>query len=323
MPGLVPGIHVLGSITQERKTWMAGSSPVSIRIVSSAFCGRYQASVGLYHSLRECQLPPSPPPTVTASAFAQPQIRQPSGEPVRQSLIEQAAGIDLRHHHLLLAERKVHADPVGEPQMRIGQRPQLVLVMFQRLVIGSFPDLDREQIVRNLALVHHDVGIDRFSEVIVGRDDRAMRQPQRTLAEPVEIAIDLPARKLLFAMHRQPVRQRPLTEVLVEQEGFARIKFLQGRDDLVQFGLHLASDPTRAEARAYNCTSISRGPGSAMASASALTRSSTLATARPGTPMPLASATKSMVGRSILSMSSARCPGSPAPTPSNSPRRIW
>jgi hypothetical protein len=27
MPGLVPGIHVLGAITQ-RKTWMAGSSQV-------------------------------------------------------------------------------------------------------------------------------------------------------------------------------------------------------------------------------------------------------------------------------------------------------
>src|SRR4029077_7100354 len=38
------------------------SSPVSIKTVSSAFCGPCQASTGLYHSLRECQLPPSPPP---------------------------------------------------------------------------------------------------------------------------------------------------------------------------------------------------------------------------------------------------------------------
>ena len=62
MPGLVPGIYVLAS-PKSRKTWMAGtspalteddcyfacltasagllppSSPVSIKIVSSAFCG--------------------------------------------------------------------------------------------------------------------------------------------------------------------------------------------------------------------------------------------------------------------------------------------
>jgi len=35
-----------------------------------------------------------------------------------------------------------------------------------------------------------------------------------------------------------------LTKVLVEQEGFARIKFLECRDDLVQFGLHTASTPS-------------------------------------------------------------------------------
>ena len=51
-----------------------------------------------------------------------------------------------------------------------------------------------------------------------------MRQPQRPLAEPVVVAIDLPAGKLMFEMHRQPVRQRALTDVLVEQEGFVRVK---------------------------------------------------------------------------------------------------
>ena len=45
-------------------------------------------------------------------------------------------------------------------------------------------------------------------------------------------------------------------------------------------------------------------------------------TARAGTPMPLASDTQSSAGRSMFSMSSARRPGSPAPTPSNSARRI-
>ena len=111
--------------------------------------------------------------------------------------------------------------------MRVGQRLQLVLVMFQRLVVAGLPDLDREQVVRNLALVHDDVGINRFAEMIVGRDNRAMRQPQRSLAEPVIIAIDFPARKLLFAMHREPVRQRALTEILFQQEDLMRIKLLQ------------------------------------------------------------------------------------------------
>ena len=113
--------------------------------------------------------------------------------------------------------------------MRIGQRLQLVLVMFQRLMIASLPDLDREQIVGNLALVHDDIGIDRFAELIVGRDDRSVRQPQRAFAEPVVVAIDLPARELLLEMHRQPVRQRALAEILLEQEGFARIKLRESR----------------------------------------------------------------------------------------------
>ena len=34
--------------------------------------------------------------------------------------------------------------------MRIGQRPQLVLVMHQRLMVGGLADLDRQQIVRDL-----------------------------------------------------------------------------------------------------------------------------------------------------------------------------
>ena len=43
------------------------SSPVSTRMVKSALCGPNQGVTGFYHSLRECQLPPSPPPpTVTA-----------------------------------------------------------------------------------------------------------------------------------------------------------------------------------------------------------------------------------------------------------------
>jgi hypothetical protein len=78
--------------------------------------------------------------------------------------------------------------------------------------------------------------------MIVGRDDRAMREPQRAFAEPVVIAIDLPTRELLFKMHGQPVCQRTLSKVLLEQEGFARIKLPKCGYDLVELGLHLASD---------------------------------------------------------------------------------
>ena len=56
-----------------------------------------------------------------------------------------------------------------------------------------------------------------------------MRQPQGALAQPVVIAIDLPARKLLFQMHRQPVRQRALAEIVLQQPGLARVKFLRAR----------------------------------------------------------------------------------------------
>jgi hypothetical protein len=115
-----------------------------------------------------------------------------------------------------------------------------LLVVFRRLVVGRLPDLDREQIIGDIALVHNDVRIDRLAEMVVGRDDRSMREPQGARAKPVVIAIDLPARKLLFQMHRQPVRQRALAEIVRKQECVVRIKFLQRDDDFVQLGLHLA-----------------------------------------------------------------------------------
>ncbi len=123
--------------------------------------------------------------------------------------------------------------------MRIGHRAELVPVMFRRLMIGCLANLDGEEIVGNLALVHHDIGINRFSELIIGGDNRSVRQPQRPLAQPVVIAIDLPARELLFEMHRQPVRQRALAEILRKQEGLARIEFAERAQNLVQRGLHL------------------------------------------------------------------------------------
>src|SRR5260221_30206 len=149
--------------------------------------------------------------------------------------------------------------------MRIGQRAQLVLVVLRGLIITRLPDFDREQIVGNLALVHDDIGINRFSEVIVGRDDGSMRQPQRPLAQPVVVAIDAPASELLFQLHRQPVRQRALSEILLKQEGLARIKLGERSYNLVQLGLHVVSDKSISALRArggstvalYICTSIS------------------------------------------------------------------
>src|SRR5215212_12214342 len=147
--------------------------------------------------------------------------------------------------------------------------------------------------------------------MIVGRDDGAMRQPQRALAEPVVIAIDLPPGEMIFQMHRQPMRQRALAEIVLKQITFAPIKPGKRRHDLVQLGLHWGRRPycsmifrlNRKLVNPYSCTSISRGPRSGIASASAATNSSAVLTARPGTPMPLASATKSSVGRSIFNMS--------------------
>ena len=103
--------------------------------------------------------------------------------------------------------------------MRIGQRLQLVLIVFDRLMVGILPNFDRHQIVGDFPLVHDDIWIDGFAEMIVGRDDGAMGKPQRALAQPVVVAIDLPARKLLFDVHRQPVGQRALAEVLFQHIG--------------------------------------------------------------------------------------------------------
>ena len=102
--------------------------------------------------------------------------------------------------------------------MRVGERAQLVLVMRERLMVGGLPDLDGEQVLRDLAPMNDDVGIDRLGEVIVGRDDGAVGQLQRPLAKPVIVAIDVPAGKLPLEMHREAMGERALAEILLEQE---------------------------------------------------------------------------------------------------------
>src|SRR3954454_16642621 len=122
--------------------------------------------------------------------------------------------------------------------MRVGQGAQLVPVVLRRLVVTGFADLDREQVRRYFALMHDNVGVNRLSQMIVCRDDGAVGQPQRPLAEPVVVAIDLPPRKLVFQMDGQPVRQRALAQIMLEQEALAAIKLGERRHDFVQLRLH-------------------------------------------------------------------------------------
>ena len=44
--------------------------------------------------------------------------------------------------------------------------------------------------------------------------------------------------ELPFQMHREPVRQRALAEILFEQKGLVRVKFPDRVDDLLELGLH-------------------------------------------------------------------------------------
>jgi len=77
--------------------------------------------------------------------------------------------------------------------------------------------------------MHDDVGIDGFSQMIVGRDDRAARQAERPLAEPVVVAIDLPARKMLLDVDREAVGQRALAEIPARTGIFRARKTPAGR----------------------------------------------------------------------------------------------
>ena len=45
-------------------------------------------------------------------------------------------------------------------------------------------------------------------------------------------------------MHRQPMRQRALAEIVLEQESFARVEFGKRGDDFVELGSHVASEKT-------------------------------------------------------------------------------
>ncbi|WP_338319994.1 hypothetical protein, partial [Bradyrhizobium ottawaense] len=57
-----------------------------------------------------------------------------------------------------------------------------------------------------------------------------VRQMQRALAEPVVIAVDRPAGELLLQMHGEPVGDRALADVLLEQEALVGVEVPQRRD---------------------------------------------------------------------------------------------
>ena len=116
------------------------------------------------------------------------------------------------------------------------------------------------------------------------------------------------------------IRNLPKTEVetLAEAGGFrcfgaGASALAVGDERLARLGDSLAA----ALAQVHLAQPDVLGPSRA-----ALFSSSSVVTRTPGTPMPWASATKSISGRPIWSMSSARRPGLPAPTFAYSPSRI-
>ena len=126
--------------------------------------------------------------------------------------------------------------------MRVGQRPQLVPIVFDWLMIGCLPDLDSQKIFWNGPPVHHDIGMNGLAERIIGRDDRSPGQEQRALAQPVVVAVDLPVRELPLDANREPMAQRALAGVLLKQIGLASIELLERCNEFVQLGVHDASD---------------------------------------------------------------------------------
>ncbi len=182
--------------------------------------------------------------------------------------------------------------------MRIGQRHQLVLVVLQRLVIARLSDLDREQVVRNGALVHDDIRKDRLA-----RDDRRSRRWCRAAAAAcvrrAGRSRNRPPSPETAVRHAPPAggSARARRDRARTGRSHAR-KVLQRGDHLVQLGVHVPphkhdrqpdearrirgsanrdgvnlrcgypSRCTRCRFRRrvpirsrYICTSISRGPG--------------------------------------------------------------
>lgn len=63
-------------------------------------------------------------------------------------------------------------------------------------------------------MVHDDIGLARFSQMIVGKDDRALRQVSERSSSGVIGAVDHPARELLFPDARRSGASPTLAEIL-------------------------------------------------------------------------------------------------------------
>src|SRR5579863_2597282 len=77
----------------------------------------------------------------------QPRILQPLRKPQRQFPVDGAGNIDFRPANVVFSKSQKHPDPVGKPQMRVGQRAQLLLVVLLGLMVGCLPHLDSEQVI--------------------------------------------------------------------------------------------------------------------------------------------------------------------------------
>lgn len=120
--------------------------------------------------------------------------------------------------------------------MRIGHGTKLVPVMLEGKVIGPLPGFDRQQVLRNGPAMDHNIGIYRFADIVVGRDDRSLRQQQPALADPIIVAIDVPSIELGFEMDRKAMRQGTLANIFLKQKRLARVEHIKRADNLIQFG---------------------------------------------------------------------------------------
>src|SRR4051794_21660116 len=110
---------------------------------------------------------------------------QAQGKPFAQRIAGYPSDIDFGANDTLPSQRQQNPGAVGEPQMWIGESSQLVPVVLERLMVAGLPDLDRQQIFGHAAAMHHDIGVDRLSEFIVGGDNARLRQPPDPLPEPI------------------------------------------------------------------------------------------------------------------------------------------
>ena len=141
--------------------------------------------------------------------------------------------------------------------MRIGQAAQLVLVVFRRLMVARLADLDRQQVVRNLALVHDDIG------------RRPICRSHRRWRRSIPAAAAASARRAGCSRNRPPSRKTAFRDAPPADasgcvrrdpfpaDGSRAHKIPEAPHNLVQFGLHVASEDVLRHCEERNAS----GPG--------------------------------------------------------------